>query len=1026
MLLDTGSEVNLICSRLAESLKLNPRPVRNISVQGITEHDLDCQGYLELPIRLGKSVVNLPFFAINNLPYDSLISVQFLQHIGARLDFSRNVMDYWQNGIYSGPVKLRTEQKLNPSALDNVRARSIQLVRMMRCYSAKMKAKSDFVEERVARCVSVEQSVDVLKCRLINKGRRLNVHITKNINLEPGTSIKISLPLHFSTLNPVHKNYTNSCVKADIRVACSTKQQSYLLCITNMSSETMSLEKDIWLCTISFVQAASLIPIKEEEAEQKTIPVYSLKANCRLSNINTETENKPVLKPDMETYCYSTYPQALADGFNHNEIGEIKRRLREKSFRISDFNFSTDLTKDEIRDAKKILCEHKSVFTSNNQWLHTTDMYEASFEMLDDVPVFTPPYRTSPEHLCTMRTHIQDQLNAGHVQPASSPYNSAVILVAKKIDSTYTDTNYKLIEQPTSYSERMPKNFKRPMMVDVKNTRMCIDYRRTNSRTKKYTSNIGDVEAAIAKAAKHKYAITLDISSAFNCIPLAKDCREKLAFSLPNDPTQWQPTTLPFGHSLSPILFAKALMKILGPDLVHSDFLSVFVDDLLITADSFEEALFYLELVLAKLELANLCIRPSKCQFSKLKFRALGKLIDEDGIKLEKSKLDVIAKIQPPTNRKGLQAINGLFNYHRTFVKDYSTIMHPLFQLLKAKRFRWNKECQRALDQMKDYLLKEPCLAPFRPDFDNILHTDASHTGLGVVFLQRNPETLEEKPVYYLSWTLSVSELNYGITELEASAILYGVTVLKHYLIGKPFEVVTDHQPLVELHRINQGNTRLTRIALKLSHYQMSIKYKPGKCHVLPDFASRYPHEKSAAAKERDIEYIKKANDLPGWDSQGRIPLVSNNISVKVSQPHYVNIFRLEHGIRSLFTSKVENSPNFSVNRVKTRQMTQQEKGHTENNNLSVIEEIDEGIIPSTLTPSMPDFWSVPSTTSSTGKDNIVTPSVPSYADAVVGKTRTNPPDFATIAPVNDDNKSSVDKNATQGSSITTSNPPVA
>src|SRR5262249_18637444 len=163
------------------------------------------------------------------------------------------------------------------------------------------------------------------------------------------------------TLNPVHKNYTNSCIKADIRVACSTKQQSYLLCITNMSSEMISLDKDIWLCTISFVQAVSLIPIKEEEAVQKTIPVYSLKANCRLAEAKSETEDTPVPKPAMETYCYTTYPQALADGFNHKEIGEIKRRLREKSFRISDFNFSTDLTKDEIKDAKRILCEHKSV-----------------------------------------------------------------------------------------------------------------------------------------------------------------------------------------------------------------------------------------------------------------------------------------------------------------------------------------------------------------------------------------------------------------------------------------------------------------------------------------------------------------------------------------------------------------------------------------------------------------------------------------------------------------------------------------
>src|SRR5262249_5858385 len=297
-----------------------------------------------------------------------------------------------------------------------------------------------------------------------------------------------------------------------------------------------------------------------------------------------------------------------------------------------------------------------------------------------------------------MRTHIQDQVNAGHAEHASSPYNSGVILVAKKIDSSYTDTNYKTLEQPTSY--QIPKQFKKPMMVDVKNTRMCIDYRRVNTRTKKYCSNIGDVEAAIAKAAKHKYAITLDISAAFNCIPLSKECREKLAFSLPEDPTQWQPTTLPFGHSLSPILFAKALMKILGPDLVLSSHLSVFVDDLLITANSFEEALFYLELVLEKLELANLCIRPSKCQFSKLKFRALGKIIDEDGIKLEKSKLAVIERLQAPRDRKGLQAINGLFNYHRTFVENYSKKMYPLFQLLKAKRFRWKQEHQDALDEM--------------------------------------------------------------------------------------------------------------------------------------------------------------------------------------------------------------------------------------------------------------------------------------------------------------------------------------
>src|SRR5579859_2207490 len=149
-------------------------------------------------------------------------------------------------------------------------------------------------------------------------------------------------------------------------------------------------------------------------------------------------------------------------------------------------------------------------------------------------------------------------------------------------------------------------------MLDLKNSRMCVDYRGANKKTQFVSSNIGDVEAAINKVGRHKYAVTLDISSAFKCVSLAKRCGKYLAFSLPNDPTQWQPTTLPFGHSLSPVLFGKALMKILGPDLVHSEHVSIFVDDMMVTGDTFSEVLLYLDLVLDRLEKGGLCIRPTK------------------------------------------------------------------------------------------------------------------------------------------------------------------------------------------------------------------------------------------------------------------------------------------------------------------------------------------------------------------------------------------------------------------------------
>src|SRR5262249_53544786 len=159
------------------------------------------------------------------------------------------------------------------------------------------------------------------------------------------------------------------------------------------------------------------------------------------------------------------------------------------------------------------------------------------------------------------------------------------------------------------------------------------------------------------------------------------------------------------------------------------------------------------------------------------------------------------------------------------FIADYTNKLNPVIQLLKLginfSSKDWKPEHQEALDYMKEYLLKEPCLAPFRPDFDNILHTDASHLGLGCVFVQRNPKTGEEKPVYFLSRILTAAEMNYGISELEAAAVLFGIAVLRQYLIGKPFTVVTDHMPLREIARINQGNTRLTRMALKITQYQV-------------------------------------------------------------------------------------------------------------------------------------------------------------------------------------------------------------
>jgi len=105
LLLDSGAEINLIDSKIVDSLQSRPKKVKNsFGVQSISEHSLNCKGFINLPIALGKATVVVPFFAIQNLPYPAIISAQFLQSKGARLDFSRNVLDFCQDEQYSGPI----------------------------------------------------------------------------------------------------------------------------------------------------------------------------------------------------------------------------------------------------------------------------------------------------------------------------------------------------------------------------------------------------------------------------------------------------------------------------------------------------------------------------------------------------------------------------------------------------------------------------------------------------------------------------------------------------------------------------------------------------------------------------------------------------------------------------------------------------------------------------------------------------------------------------------------------------------
>ena len=127
------------------------------------------------------------------------------------------------------------------------------------------------------------------------------------------------------------------------------------------------------------------------------------------------------------------------------------------------------------------------------------------------------------------------------------------------------------------------------------------------------------------------------------------------------------------------------------------------------------------------------------------------------------------------------------------FIASFAKTAKPLHQLTKqGAQFTWTEECETALTTLKEQLCAAPVLAYPCFDKDFTLETDASIDGIGAVLSQSQEDGCIH-PVAFASRSLSPSERNYGITDLETQAVVWAVTHFRCYLYGHAVTIYTDH-----------------------------------------------------------------------------------------------------------------------------------------------------------------------------------------------------------------------------------------
>ncbi|GJY76666.1 hypothetical protein Tco_0481782 [Tanacetum coccineum] len=132
-------------------------------------------------------------------------------------------------------------------------------------------------------------------------------------------------------------------------------------------------------------------------------------------------------------------------------------------------------------------------------------------------------------------------------------------------------------------------------------------------------------------------------------------------------------------------------------DIFHDmieESVEVFMDDISVFGNSFDNCLHNLDKMLQRCKDANLVLNWEKCHFIVKEGIVLGHKVSRTGLEVDKAKIDVISKLPPPTNVKGIRIFLGHAGFYRRFIKDFSKTTRPLTKLLeKDTPFEFNDEC---------------------------------------------------------------------------------------------------------------------------------------------------------------------------------------------------------------------------------------------------------------------------------------------------------------------------------------------
>ena len=383
--------------------------------------------------------------------------------------------------------------------------------------------------------------------------------------------------------------------------------------------------------------------------------------------------------------------------------------------------------------------------------------------------------------------------------------------------------------------------------------RRVIDYQALNKHSTRQTFPIESPLTLASRVPSEKKKTVFDVTNGYHSGEIHPDHRHLTTFLTPWGRFRYR--TAPQGHIVSGDGFNERYSAVTSgfPNMERC------VDDSILWADdirsSFLQACKYLDLCAHN----GITLNPQKFQFCQDVVDFAGLQITNTSVRPSDKLLRSIMEFPTPKDITGARAWFGLINqaaYAFAMTEEMTCFRH----LLKPKvKFQWTPELDGLFKKSKQIIVLKIIegVHLYDKSLPTCLATDFSGTGLGFFLLQKTCTCSSMAPTCCSTgWRLCLvgsrflhpAETRYAPIEGEALAVAYGLHQCRYFILGcESLIVATDHKPLLNVLNDRSlsdiSNRRLQNLKEKTLAYRIKIIHVPGKKHLGPDAASRFPVE---------------------------------------------------------------------------------------------------------------------------------------------------------------------------------------